>query len=241
MIDGFGSRSGRSVWRARCGAVRAGRMCPMATPSPPRRRRRWPLALAVAVLGAAVLAITVTGMTNPWRYTALFPLESPVVATVALVTGAVLLGVALVLATARLARGAIFGWILGLAVLAAVCFGLPWFAADRFFGAHTSPPQQLAVSPDGAFEIVKSTVDSFGHQQTVLALRSRAGLLSRESPVPLAECGHDPFGPEMAPESVRFTSRNTVAIPVEGESTMTVTFDDETLRPARTIQMGRAS
>jgi hypothetical protein len=212
----------------------------MATPSP-RQRRRWPLALAVALLGAAVLAITVTGMTNPRRYTVLLPLERPVVATVALVTGALLVGVAVVLATARLARGAMFGWILGLAVLAAVCFGLPWFAADRFFGARTSAPQQLAVSPDGGFEVVKSTVDSFGHEQTVLSLRSRAGLFSRESPVPLAECGHDPFGPEMPPESVRFTSGNTVAIPVEGESTVVVTFDAETLRPDRTVQMCRAS
>jgi hypothetical protein len=195
----------------------------------------------VAVLGAAVLAVTVMGMTNPWRYTTLFPLETPIVATVALVTGAVLVGVAVVLATARLARGAIFGWILGLAVLAAVCFGLPWFAADRFFGARASAPQQLAVSPDGAFEVVKSTVDSFGKQQTVLSVRSRAGLLSRESPVPLAECGHDPFGPEMPPESVRFTSRTTVTIPVEGESTVVVSFDAETLRPDRTIQMCRAS
>jgi hypothetical protein len=213
----------------------------MATPSPPRRRRRWPLALAVAVLGAAVLAITVTGMTNPWRYTVLFPLESPVVATVALVTGAVLVGVAIVLATARLARAAVFGWMLGLALLAAVCFGLPWFAADRFFGSRASAPQQLAVSPDGAFEVVKSTVDSFGKQQTVLSVRSRAGLLSRESPVPLAECGHDPFGPEMPPESVRFTSHNTVAVPVEGESTVVVTIDVESLRPDRTVQMCRAS
>jgi hypothetical protein len=100
---------------------------------------------------------------------------------------------------------------------------------------------ELAVSPDGAFEVVKSTVDSFGHEQTVLSVRTRAGLLSRESPAPLAECGHDPFGSGMPPESVRFTSRTTVAIPVEGESTVVVTFDAETLRPDRTIQMCRAA
>jgi hypothetical protein len=212
----------------------------MATPSP-RRRRRWPLALAVTLLGVATLAITVTGMTNPWRYTVLYPLETPAVATVALVTGVLLVGVAIILATARLARGAVFGWITGLAVLGAVCFGLPWFAADRMFGSHASTPQSLAVAPDGSFEVVKSTIDSFGRQQTVLMLRSRAGLLSRESPTPLAECGHDPFGPQMPTESVRFTSRTTVAIPVEGESTVVVTFDAETLRPDRTVQMCRAS
>jgi hypothetical protein len=195
----------------------------------------------VAVLGAATLGIAVLGMTNPRRYIILFPLESPVVATVTLVTGAMLVGVALVLATARLARGTVLGWILGLAVLAAVCFGLPWFAADRFFGAHASAPQQLAVSSDGSFEVVKSTVDSFGHQQTVLSVRSRAGWLSRESLAPLAECGHDPFGPEMPPESVRFTSRTTVAIPVEGESTVVVDFDPDTLKPGRTVQMCRSS
>jgi hypothetical protein len=195
----------------------------------------------VGLLGVVTLAITVAGMTNPWRYTVLFPLETPAVATVALVTGALLVGVAIILGTARLARGAVFGWIVGLAVLGAVCFGLPWFAADRMFGARASTPQTLAIAPDGSFEVVKSTVDSFGREETVLMLRSRAGLLSRQSPTPIAECGHDPFGPQMPPESVRFTSRTTVAIPVEGESTAVVTFDADTLRPDRTVQMCRAS
>ena len=195
----------------------------------------------MALLGAVTLAVAVTGMTNPWRYIALYPLESPAVATVALVTGVVLLGVALVLATARLARGAVFGWILGLSALAAVCFGVPWFAAERFFGAHASQPIQMATSPDGAFEVVKSTVDSFGNQQTVLHVRSRVGWLSRESPTPIAECGHDPFGSALPPESVRFTSRNTVAIPVEGELTVVISFDVDTLRPSQVVQMCRGS
>src|SRR5687768_15057882 len=104
----------RMAWRRRRGGRGVGTIWTMATLSPSRRRRRWPLALTVALLGAVTLAITVTGMTNPWRYITLYPLESPAVATVALVTGVMLLGVALVLATARLARGAVFGWILGL-------------------------------------------------------------------------------------------------------------------------------
>jgi hypothetical protein len=90
--------------------------------------------------------------------------------------------------------------------------------------------------------VVKSTVDSFGHQQTVLHVRSRAGWLSRESPTPIAECGgHDPFGPEMPPESVRFTSRNTVAVPVEGESTVVISFDADTLKPSQVVQMCRGT
>jgi hypothetical protein len=182
---------------------------------------RWRLAGPVGLLGVATLVVGALAATNPWRYVALYPWRTPLV----LVTGALLTGVALLLATRKLARRTVLASLLGCLLLALLCVGVGLLM-------RPAGPDRMAVSPDGSFEVVKSTVDG----RVALLVRSR-GLLGRESTTPIAQCGHDPFGADMPPQSVRFTSNTTVAIPVREESTVVVRFDPGTLRPDRTVLM----
>jgi hypothetical protein len=85
------------------------------------------------------------------------------------------------------------------------------------------------------YSVVAVTLGS--EHRTELLVRSRRLLLSREATTPIAECPRDPFAHDLPPESVRFTNENTVTVPIEGSSTVTVTFDPDTLRPTHTIAM----
>jgi hypothetical protein len=94
----------------------------------------------------------------------------------------------------------------------------------------------MATSPGGGYSVVRITDIDEG-SRTALYVRSRRLLLSRQAAVPLATCSRDPFGDDLPPESVRFTDETTVALPVEGDSSVTVRFNPTSLEPERTVAL----
>jgi hypothetical protein len=211
------------------GLARAGRMAVMPAPAP---RLVRPLSIVLAA-GAGVAGVLVgLALWNPWRLTALYPLASAggAIATLTL-AGALLAGAAL-LVLAGTGRRALIGLMVGLVAVPALCVGLPAVVLDSSFrDRHVTRTQVLATSPDADYSVVAVTVDTDGGPLTQLYVRSRAWLFSREAAVPLAECPYDPFADGLPPESVRFTGETTVAVPVMDSSTVTVTFDPDTLGP----------
>src|SRR5262249_46194609 len=136
-------------------------------------------------------------------------------------------------------RNAVIALIACLVAVPAFCVGLPTVALGRAFkAAPIGPTVTMAASPSGLYVVVKSTFDTDGGRRTRLFVRSDSLFLGREAETPLAECDTDPFDHGLPPEAVRFTSENTIAVPVEGnENTAVVRFDVETLRPDHTVQM----
>jgi hypothetical protein len=195
---------------------------------------RRPLAIALGALAAVAVLLVLAALWNPWRYTALYPLAYQAGAIGVLVLAGALVATAGLMTFADTGRKAVFGLAGVLVAVPALCVGLPTVALDGLWRrAEQSAVTVLAVSPDGHFSVIRYTVDS----GTRLYLRSRALLFSRESGVPIAECPFDLFDRGVPTESVRFTSDNTVAVPVQDESTATVRFDPDTLTPDRTVAM----
>jgi hypothetical protein len=177
-------------------------------------------------------------MWNGWRLTALYPLATAGGAIATLTLAGALFATAGVLTMAGRGRGAVLSLLFGLVAVPALCVGLPAVVFDGSFRDRTIlDTRVLATSPRGDYSIVALTVATDAAPMTKLHLRSRVGLLSREAATPVAQCPHDPFAGEVAPEAVRFTSETTVAIPVQGESTVTVEFDPGSLEPRRTVDM----
>ncbi|MDT5029228.1 MAG: hypothetical protein QOE61_5654 [Micromonosporaceae bacterium] len=133
-------------------------------------------------------------------------------------------------------RRMVAAFIVSLVAIAILCVGLPVVAFDDSF-RREDDGQVLAVSPDGGFSAVKSTSDRRDGPRTRIYIRSRAGLFSRESAIPAAECPFDPFARGVPPESVRFTSEKTLAVPLADKPTTVVAFDTESLAPQRTVMM----
>jgi hypothetical protein len=133
-------------------------------------------------------------------------------------------------------RRMVAAFIVSPVAIAILCVGLPVVAFDDSF-RREDDGQVLAVSPDGGFSAVKSTSDRRDGPRTRIYIRSRAGLFSRESAIPAAECPFDPFARGVPPESVRFTSEKTLAVPLADKPTTVVAFDTESLAPQRTVMM----
>jgi hypothetical protein len=133
-------------------------------------------------------------------------------------------------------RRALTGLMVALVAVPALCVGLPVATlGDVFRDGRISDERVLATSPGGGYSAVAVTYPD-GHVE--LLLRSRRGLLSRQSGTPLARCDHNPFIADVPPESVHFTDEHRVAVPIAAEgATVTVIFDGETLRPERSIDM----
>lgn len=203
----------------------------MALPHLPRRSVvRGLVVLAVIAIGFAVAALT-----NPWHLTSLYPLASRGG------TIGVLAFAGLLLATAAvLHRGGVrHAWvvlIVSVVAIPALAVGLPLLVLDGAL-RHEGDAEVLAVSPNGGYSAVKSTLDTGDGTRTRVYIRSRAGLFSRESSVPAAECPYDPFARGLPPEAVRFTSEDTLAVPLPDRPTAVVRFDTGSLTPERTIGM----
>jgi hypothetical protein len=202
------------------------------------RVTRRPIVVALVVLAAVAIVLVLVAVWNPWRYTALYPLAYQGGAVAVLVLAGALVAAAGLMRFADTGRKAVFGLVGALVAIPALCVGLPTVALGRAFRvAESDGPTVLAVSPDGNYSVVTSTIDTGTGVRTRLYLRSRNLLFSRESAVPLAECGYDPFAGGVPPESVRFTSDHTVAIPVQDAETTVIGFDPGTLTPAHTVAM----
>jgi hypothetical protein len=201
-------------------------------------RYRRPLTVALFVVASLALALVAVALWSQWRLTALYPLATTSGAIATLTMAGALLAAAGVLTMASRGRGGIVTVLIGLVAVPAFCVGLPAVVLDGTFRDRTIlGTQVLATSPEGDYSIVALTVATDAAPMTKLLLRSRDGLLSREAATPVAQCPHDPFAGEVPPEAVRFTSETTVAIPVHGESTVTVEFDRGSLEPTRTVDM----
>lgn len=204
----------------------------------PRATPRRALAITLLALATLLVASVGVALWNPWRYTVLFPLSYQGGAIGVLVFAGALVSATALLTFADTGRKALFGLTACLVAVPALCVGLPSVALGGAFRPRpTAGTTAMAVSPESGFAVVKSTFDTPDGRTTRLYLRSRKFLLSRESAVPVAECGFDPFERGVPLEAVRFTGETTIAVPVEGESTVVVRFDPGTLQPERTIAM----
>jgi len=106
-----------------------------------------------------------------------------------------------------------------------------------FQAADRGPVHVVAVSADGRMEVVGFGVgsdDSDGGANEY-RLRSRAGLLSRESPRELA-CMADWAGSSQIKVSqVRFTSDREVDLHTSDGAAWTIAFDPRSLTPAHKV------
>jgi hypothetical protein len=197
-----------------------------------------PITIALIALAAIAVALVVAALVNPWRLTALYPLAGAGGAIAMLTLAGALLATAAVLRLADSGRAAVVGVLVVLVAVPALCVGLPAVLFEGSFRDRVVVDTRvLATSPDGRYSVVAVTTATDGGPLTRLHVRSRQWLLSREAGVPVAECPHDPFAGEVPPEAVRFTAETTVAVPIDGRSTETVTFDPRSLEPERTVAM----
>jgi hypothetical protein len=204
-------------------------------PALPARR---PTTIALLVAAALGLLVVVLALTNPWRLTALYPVDTTggVVATVTLTCALIAAAVLLAQAGANTGRRALIGPVVAVVAVPAIGVGLPLAALRGALRDHQiSHEQVLATSPGGGYSAVALT---YPDGRTEVRLRSRSGLISRESATALARCPHDPFGTDLPPESVHFTDDDHVAVPLLADGvSVTVTFDHGTLAAAQTIEM----
>jgi hypothetical protein len=199
---------------------------------------RRPTTIALFVAAGLSLLIVVLALTNPWRLTAFYPVDTTggMVATVTLTCALIAAAVLLARAGVHTGRRALIGPVVAVVAVPAVGVGVPLAAlGGALRDRQISHEQVLATSPGGGYSAVALT---YPDGRTEVRLRSRSGLASRESATALARCPHDPFGTDLPPESVHFTDDDHVAIPSlpDGVS-MTVTFDHHTLAADQTIDM----
>jgi hypothetical protein len=205
------------------------------------------LVSAAFILGVGLIGLVALALANPWRLTGLYPLAHQAPTTIVLSAAGLLLGLAAAAWTAPspVARsgwrrpGERYRWLAAAALLVGlpvlVGLGAPGLVGD--WVRRGDDGQVLAVSPDGGFSAALSTSDSDDGATRRIYIRHRAGPFTREAAIPVAECPFDPFGRGVPPESVRFTSETTIAIPLADQPTTVVRFDPHTLAPERTVAM----
>jgi len=192
---------------------------------------RRPLAIVLPAFAALLVALVGLALWNPWRLTILFPLSHQAVAIAVLVLAGAFLAATALLRFADNGRRALIALVACLVAVPALCVGLPVVAlGDVFAPAPIGSTLTMAVSPSGRYSVVKSTSDTPAGRRTQLFVRTANLFLGRQAATPLAECDTDPFQHGVPPESVRFTSETTVALP-GGDSTQVVRFDPDTLSP----------
>jgi hypothetical protein len=199
---------------------------------------RRPITIILLVLAGLAAVLVALALTNPWRLTALYPVDSTG-GTIAMLTLAGALVAAALLARLSTGRDALIGLVVALVAVLAIGVGLPMTALRGELRDHQiNASRVLATSPGGGFSAVAVTHPD---GRTEIVLRTRSGLASREGATPLARCPHDPFASELPPESVHFTDEDHVAVPLVPDGiTVTVTFDHGTLDPDQTIEMCEA-
>jgi hypothetical protein len=193
---------------------------------------RRPLAIVLPAFAAVLVVLIGLALWNPWRLTILFPLSHQAVAVGVLVLAGAFVAATALLRFADNGRRALIALVACLVAVPALCVGLPVVALGHAFApTPVGPTLTMAVSPSGRYAVVKSTYQTAGGQKVQLFVRTANLFLGRQAATPLAECDTDPFQHGVPPESVRFTSETTVALP-GGDSTQVVRFDPDTLAPA---------
>jgi hypothetical protein len=208
---------------------------------------RRPMTIVLLVVAGLAAVVVALALTNPWRLTALYPLDSTGGASAMLTLAGALVAAAL-LPRLSTGRGALVGLVVTVVAVLAIGVGLPMTALRGALRDHQiTTSRVLATSPGGGFSAVALTHPD---GRTEIVLRRRSGLASREGATPLARCPHDPFAGELPPESVHFTDDIHVAVPEQTDVNptqhgplgwvwvwVTVTFDHGTLAADHTIEM----
>ncbi|MET7426811.1 hypothetical protein [Dactylosporangium sp. NPDC005555] len=197
-------------------------------------RRRRVVAASIAGAAVAVQAAVALAWWNPWRYVHLMTSTHDWHPSGALAGSVVMLGVAgsLGMRSRTVVRAAVsFAVVVLLAItvlgtLAEVAHNIG--NLDRGEG-----PRVVGISPDGRYEIVVAYAgDLFDADTAVLRVRSRNGLLSRES----TDLGCvRPADSDPAVVSVAFTGPQNVMISTGDGRAWQARFDPETLRPTATF------
>ncbi|MGC1210103.1 MAG: hypothetical protein WA890_02395 [Micromonospora sp.] len=192
-------------------------------------RGRW-LAAVPALAGVGVLAAVVLAVPNQGHLLVLRPLHRPWVAVVLGVLAAVLFLVAARLVSrGRPAAVVVLAGVLTVALCAAAT---GWGLFTVGFRGEIVREEVLDISPDGRFEVVRQDgTDVKGVPGTVVRIRSRSGLLSRESAWELAMCGPG------VPGGLRgeFVGDDVVQLHGPGGRSLRTGFDPRTLRPAHVL------
>lgn len=202
------------------------------------RSRR--LAGVLAGVAAAAVVTVLVADHNPWRYVHLIPFgRTPVAATV-LIFSSIMLGLAVRLFVGKMRVLWIVGTVATLTVFTCVA-GYQIVTVESIFDEVNSDGRRtaVAVSPDGAFDLVKVYYVSWGAQYEIFRIRSRAGLTSREAAQDVA-CFAITIGGFTAENnflSARFVGEHKVEVRTEAGE-WTTTFDPSTLLPARTLSCG---
>jgi hypothetical protein len=210
------------------------------TPAGPARLRtissvRRVCAVVILVMVAVVLPVALVAAWNPWRFVRLMPVGGLLNAAIACAAAAVLVGVASGLAMRRRA----LAWIVAVAAPAVGVVGCLCGGTLVVLGSGPAPTGEssvVAVSADGTRELVALEHYQVPDFSTMLRIRSRNGLWSRESPRDVA-C----FSQHMPPGTggfvaARFVEPNGIEIRADDGSVWTTTFDPRTLMPAQTLR-----
>jgi hypothetical protein len=203
------------------------------------RRFGW----SAVLVGLAVLLVlfTLLAAWNPWRYTYLMPVGRPLIVVIALGGAAALVAAAAV----RVLRGELERQVVGIggALLALLVWVGGGFTVSYLpgFDGHRRPssPRVVAVSADNAFELVLVEHIGWFVYYDVVRLRTREGLLSRESDRYVAcFAQEDDVRPEEVFVGARFTGVREIEISMRSGRTWTTTFDADSLRPTGQLGYG---
>lgn len=193
------------------------------------------LALVALALPAALVAAW-----NPWRFVVLMPVGGPLRAVIACAAAAALTGVAGGLAIRRRAMARIFAVAVpALAVVGCLCGATAVVVTSG--PAPTGESTVVAVSADGTRELVALEHYAIPDFSTMIRIRSRKGLRSRESARDVA-CFSQHLPPGMGGfAAARFVEPNGVEVRADDGSVWTTTFDPHTLMPTQTLRRNQCA
>ena len=193
-------------------------------------RGRW-LSAVLALTGIGLLAVVVLGVPNQWNLLVLRPLRRTwVVLCLGSLAGVLLLVGARLVSRSRRAS-VVIPVVVGVVAVPLCAGAVVWGLFFMGFRAEILREEVLGVSPDGRFEVVRQDIKDWkGVPGTELWIRSRAGLLSRESGLPLAMCRSAPVGLR-----AEFPGDGVVQLNVPGGPPMRTYFDPHTLQPAQLL------
>jgi hypothetical protein len=187
-----------------------------------------------------LLMATVVGSTPSFagEYLALRFLEHYGWVSALAVSAATLIVTAAILVTPRRPAATILRVLSVLVWLLIAVAGFLWGGLIDSFAPRRISTHVVAVSPDNRFEVVYQVEEekATGARDDLLRLRSRAGLLSRESPWDPGICVG--VGADVVSRiHVEFLDNHTIRFVTPNGVATTVTFNPNTLKPDRLVDV----
>jgi hypothetical protein len=202
-------------------------------------RRRRLLAGVLAGVATVAVATVLVAAHNPWHYVHLIPFARMPVVVYVLLFSLIMLGFAVRLFVGEMRVVWMVGVVATLTVFACVA-GYQIATAESLQEVKPDATRTVvAVSPDGAFDLVVVDHVNWGAHYEIFRIRSRAGLTSREASQDLVCFGTTIGGyrPENTFVGARFVGEHKVEVRTEAEP-WTTTFDPNTLLSAETVSHG---